>query len=41
MIVKNHWTGIDRIVPFGKTLDVGTYWDGYDIVASLSRIIGV
>ncbi len=33
--------GIDRIVPFGKALDMGVYWDGYDIVSQLSRIVTV
>ncbi|MCR5702215.1 MAG: hypothetical protein K6G76_08740 [Lachnospiraceae bacterium] len=32
--------GIDRIVPFGKTLDIDTIWDGYDIIDTMSRIIG-
>lgn len=39
-IFKQHLTGIDRIVPIGKTLDIDLVWDGYDIVGNLSRIIG-
>lgn len=31
--------GIDRIVPFGKTLDIDVIWDGYDIIQQLSRVI--
>ena len=31
--------GIDRIVPVGKALDIGVYWDGWDVVSCLSRII--
>lgn len=31
--------GIDRIVPFGKTLDIDLVWDGYDVVEQLSRVI--
>jgi hypothetical protein len=31
--------GIDRIVPVGKALDIGVYWDGFDVVSCLSRIV--
>ena len=40
-VVKNRLSGIDRIVPVGKALDMDVIWDGYDIVRSLSRIIDV
>ena len=40
-IVKNRLSGIDRVVPIGKALDIGVYWDGYDILGSLTRIIDV
>ena len=40
-IVKNRLSGIDRVVPIGKALDIGVFWDGYDILGSLSRIIDV
>lgn len=40
MILKYHLRGIDRVVPFGKSLDIGVIWDGYDIISMLSRIIG-
>ena len=33
--------GVDRVVPVGRALDIGTFWDGYDLVGSLSRIISV
>ncbi|WP_434309624.1 acyl-CoA reductase [Hominifimenecus sp. rT4P-3] len=39
-VLENSPKGIDRIVPFGSTLDIGVIWDGYDIVGQLSRIIG-
>lgn len=29
--------GVDRIVPVGKAMDIGVYWDGYDVIGSLSR----
>ncbi|MGY5956564.1 acyl-CoA reductase [Kosakonia sp. BK9b] len=31
--------GIDRIVPFGRTLDFTLQWDGYDLVAMLTRTV--
>ncbi len=40
-VVKNRLSGIDRIVPVGKALEMDIVWDGYDIVKSLSRIIEV
>lgn len=40
MIMKNHLKGIDRIVPFGKTMDIDLIWDGYDLIGNLSRVIG-
>ena len=33
--------GIDRIVPFGKSLDIAEIWDGYDIIRFASRIVSV
>lgn len=38
-VLDNHLKGIDRIVPFGQSLDIGVFWDGYDIVGQLSRKI--
>jgi hypothetical protein len=29
--------GIDRIVPFGRALHFSRYWDGYDVLAELTR----
>lgn len=29
--------GIDRIVPIGRTLDFSLQWDGYDLIAMLTR----
>jgi len=31
--------GIDRIVPIGAAMDIDVFWDGYDLVAELSRIV--
>jgi hypothetical protein len=33
--------GVDRVVPVGRALDMNIVWDGYDLVASLSRVIDV
>ena len=38
-IKDNKLSGIDRVVPIGKALDIGLLWDGYDIIKTLSRII--
>jgi hypothetical protein len=35
----NH-AGVDRIVPVGRAFDMGHIWDGFDIIAMSSRIIG-
>jgi len=40
LIFKNHLRGIDRIVAMGRTLEIDPIWDGYDVIGSLSRIIG-
>ena len=39
-IAQEGLTGIDRIVPVGKALDMGVIWDGYDLIGTLSRVIG-
>lgn len=39
LIIDKHIVGVDRIVPIGKTLDIGLIWDGFDIVRTLSRCI--
>jgi len=31
--------GIDRVVPIGSGLDIDIFWDGYDIISQLSRLI--
>jgi hypothetical protein len=36
-----HGRGIDRIVPFGEALSFGSLWDGYDLLAELTRTIHV
>lgn len=31
--------GIDRIVPIGKAMDIGVFWDGHDLMRELSRVV--
>lgn len=33
-------SGVDRIVPMGKTLDFSLIWDGYDLIREMSRELG-
>lgn len=40
MIMEKHLMGIDRVVEFGKSLDIGVIWDGYDLPREMSRVIG-
>lgn len=40
-IVENNLSGVDRIVPIGKAMDINVIWDGHDLVSELSRIISV
>lgn len=40
MLLKAGVNGVDRIVPTGKTMDFTLNWDGYDLIRSMSRIIG-
>jgi hypothetical protein len=39
-ILKHRLVGIDRCVPIGKTLDFDIVWDGWDLIGSMSRIVG-
>lgn len=40
-IIKNNLSGVDRIVPIGKAMDIGIIWDGHDLVRTLSRRISI
>ena len=40
-IINNNVRGIDRIVPIGKAMDIGPYWDGHDLIRELSRKIAL
>ncbi len=41
LIGSSEPNGIDRIVPFGKSLEIKEIWDGYDIIRSASRIMNI
>lgn len=41
-LVLNHGLyGVDRIVPIGHTMDLEFYWDGYDMIDTMSRNVDV
>lgn len=40
-ITSQRLRGIDRIVPIGKAVDMDIIWDGYDIPATLTRVIDI
>ena len=40
-VVEQHMRGIDRIVPIGQAMDIGTVWDGYDLIQAMSRIVAL
>jgi hypothetical protein len=37
-VLSNGLSGIDRLVPVGRTADFGPIWDGYDLISCLSRV---
>lgn len=40
-LLKNHLTGLDRIVPLGETTTFSFTWDGYNLINVFSRIISI
>jgi hypothetical protein len=40
-IIEKSVSGIDRIVPVGRALDMDVVWDGYDVISYLSRIVDI
>lgn len=38
---KNRLTGLDRIVPIGKTTEFSLTWDGYNLIDMMSRIVTI
>jgi hypothetical protein len=41
LFIDSGISGIDRIVPLGKTMDFSLNWDGYDLISTLSRKIDI
>lgn len=41
LVTANGLRGIDRITPVGHTMDFSLSWDGYDLIQTLSRQIGI
>ena len=40
-VLSNRLAGIDRIVPVGRSLDMGFAWDGFEVLAALSRLVDI
>ena len=40
-VKNNRLSGIDRIVPVGRTTDFSLTWDGYNLIEAMSRIVDV
>jgi hypothetical protein len=41
LVIHGRASGIDRIVPIGRTLNFSLQWDGYDLIRTLSRLVAV
>ena len=40
-VLRNRLSGIDRIVPIGKTTDFSLTWDGMNLIERMSRIVDI
>ena len=40
-VLRNHLSGIDRIVPFGETTTFSLTWDGMNLIERMSRIVDI
>ena len=40
-VKNNRLSGLDRIVPIGRTTDFSLTWDGYNLIEAMSRIVDV
>lgn len=38
-VIMMNLRGVDRVVPVGKSMDISTIWDGYNLVEVLSRTV--
>ena len=41
ILMEHHVQGVDRIVSVGDAMNLGMFWDGYDVIGSMSRGIVV
>lgn len=39
LVITNGVRGVDRIVPIGETMDLTFFWDGFDMIKTMSRIL--
>ena len=39
LVLQYRPRGVDRIVPMGQTMEIGLFWDGYDLIERMSRRI--
>lgn len=37
----NDIRGIDRIIPLGRSMEMNYFWDGYNLLRTLTRIIDI
>ena len=40
-LLKSGVKGVDRVVPVGKTMDFDLIWDGYDLMAQMTRCVKI
>lgn len=40
LLLAHRVMGVDRVVPVGQAMDMSIFWDGMNMIESLSRIIG-
>ena len=41
LITSNNIRGLDRVVPFGQSMNFTMNWDSYNLITSLSRVIEI
>ncbi|MGN0894362.1 MAG: acyl-CoA reductase [Succinivibrio sp.] len=41
LVIKHGVRGVDRIVPLGKTMELEFFWDGYDMIETMSRNVDI
>ena len=41
LITSNNLRGLDRVVPFGQSMNFTMNWDSYNLITSLSRVVEI